>query len=345
MGKYTGCQCIICQKLFEETDDIVVCPECGTPYHRSCWDSQGHCINITLHSVGGSWQRIQDERRTKLGGKVCPNCQFVNMPNVERCAVCDTPLTQEQETTDENQKIKIPLPDGQQMVLDISDPCCGLNPNEPMEEEKLEDVANFVKTNTLYYIPLFRRFRDTGRRVSLNFTCIVFPDLYFAYRKMWSMAILSGIIKIICNLPVLMLQMLANLTSKRFISSLQQAYGEKAVSMFDGLTAFLKSNETLLESLNVPLYLIGIGIQILFCLFGNYLYYRFTLKSVGKIRRVSPTKDLKKSSAECRRRYKFLECIGMYWHLLWDCICDLCSAFDFIHVKGFFTNESQCNYL
>ena len=319
MGKYTGCQCIVCQKLFEDTDDIVVCPECGTPYHRSCWESKGRCINTTLHSVGGSWQVIQDERRTHLGGKTCPKCGFVNMPNIERCTVCNTPLTEREEPTEENQKIKIPLPDGQQMVLDISDPCCGLNPNEPMEEETLGDVANFVKTNTLYYIPLFRRFRDTGRKVSLNFSCVIFPYLYFAYRKMWAMAILSGVINIICNLPALMLRMLSDLTSKSFMQSIQQAYGKNVVSVFEGLTTFLQANRTLLENLNVPMYLIGIGVQMLFCLFGNYLYYRFALKSVGKIRRVSPTKDLKKALLNSEGGTSFwnvLGCAGIYYGIV-----------------------------
>ncbi|MEE5993198.1 MAG: RING finger protein [Oscillospiraceae bacterium] len=328
MGKYTGCQCMICQKIFEDTDDIVVCPECGTPYHRSCWHAEGHCINQTLHSVNGSWQNVQDKRRKNLGGKTCPSCGFVNMPNVERCAVCDTSLTAPKEKiTDENQKIRIPLPDGQQMILDISDPCCGMNPNEPMEEETLGDVANFVKTNTLYYIPLFRRFRDTGRKVSLNFTCILFPYLYFAYRKMWALAILSGIINIICNLPALMLQMLSDFTSKRFIQAVQETYGK---NLFDGLTTFLKSNETLLTNLNVPLYLIGIGVQILFCLFGNYLYYRFTLKAVNKIRKISPTQQLKKALLNSEGGTSFwnvLGCIGIYYGIVLAIYMILAIAF------------------
>ena len=81
MGKYTGCQCIICQKVFENDDDIVVCPDCGTPYHRSCYQSAGHCINQPLHAVGGSWQSIQDEHRRKLGGIECPHCGYVNLPD------------------------------------------------------------------------------------------------------------------------------------------------------------------------------------------------------------------------------------------------------------------------
>ena len=32
MADYTGKKCIVCGGVFSENDDIVVCPECGTPY-------------------------------------------------------------------------------------------------------------------------------------------------------------------------------------------------------------------------------------------------------------------------------------------------------------------------
>ncbi|MEE0240886.1 MAG: RING finger protein, partial [Ruminococcus sp.] len=46
MADYTGQSCFVCQKPFEPEDDVVVCPECGTPYHRACWQHYGHCINV-----------------------------------------------------------------------------------------------------------------------------------------------------------------------------------------------------------------------------------------------------------------------------------------------------------
>ena len=32
--KYTGIPCAACGKKFTAEDDVVVCPECGTPHHR-----------------------------------------------------------------------------------------------------------------------------------------------------------------------------------------------------------------------------------------------------------------------------------------------------------------------
>ena len=37
--KYTGIPCAACGKKFTAEDDVVVCPECGTPYHRACYRS------------------------------------------------------------------------------------------------------------------------------------------------------------------------------------------------------------------------------------------------------------------------------------------------------------------
>ena len=38
---WKGHKCVSCHKLFKEGDDIVVCPECGAPYHRACYAAEG----------------------------------------------------------------------------------------------------------------------------------------------------------------------------------------------------------------------------------------------------------------------------------------------------------------
>ena len=313
MGNFTGCQCIICQNRFTEDDDIVVCPECGTPYHRACWEAKGKCINTSLHAVGGSWGAIQQENRLRQGGKVCPHCQHVNLPDAKKCESCKGSLLTPEE---EEQRVRIPLPDGTDIYFDAEDPCCGLPPDEKIEEERLGDVAEFVRTNTLYYIPLFRRFRDTGRTISLNLSCVLFPHLYFAYRKMWLWAILSTLVLLICSLPGTLVGMLSTLTNQDFIASMTKAYGAETVAMLDGLTAFLQAHRSIFEELNVPMYLISIGVRLALCLFGNYLYYRFVMKNVGKIRKASPTDHIRKMLLSSEGGTNFLNilgCCGIYY--------------------------------
>ena len=57
MNKYTGNTCPVCHKKFTADDDIVVCPDCGTPYHRACWPKEG-CVHAAQH---GSFEWLPDD--------------------------------------------------------------------------------------------------------------------------------------------------------------------------------------------------------------------------------------------------------------------------------------------
>lgn len=318
MGNFTGSQCIICQNRFTDDDDIVVCPDCGTPYHRACWERQGKCINTSLHAVGGSWGAIQQENRLRQGGRVCPHCQHVNLPDAKKCESCKGSLLTEEE---EAQHIRIPMPDGSNVYFDAEDPCCGLPPDERMGDETLGDVANYVRTNTLYYIPLFRRFRDTGRTVSLNLSCVLFPHLYFAYRKMWLMALVSALVLLLCSVPGMLMGMLQTLTDassmQEIADMMRQMYGpDVQIMSFDGITAFLQAHQSLIENLSVPMYLVSIGLRLVLCLFGNYLYYRFVMRHVGRIRKNSPTDHIRRvllDSEGGTSIWNIIGCCGIYY--------------------------------
>ncbi|MGN1051081.1 MAG: RING finger protein, partial [Acutalibacteraceae bacterium] len=47
---YIGYKCPVCEKNFHADDDIVVCPECGAPHHRSCYEQIGKCAFSEKHS-------------------------------------------------------------------------------------------------------------------------------------------------------------------------------------------------------------------------------------------------------------------------------------------------------
>lgn len=327
MGKYSGFQCLVCGEEFKEGDDIVVCPDCGTPYHRNCWQKNNACVNHSLHAVGGSWQSIQNENRKKQGGKECSNCGFVNLPDTKTCASCGTELNvQEQQNISMNgnakEGITVMTPDGTQKFFNFADPCCGMSPDEEIEGERLGDVASFVKTNTLYYIPLFKRFKETKRKLSFNLPCILFPYFYFANRKMWFMTVLSGLLWIISSIPNVLLSMLEMLTDKSYIAMLQ-SYGAD-VKLFDNLIIFLNSNEGLLEQLQTPCFFLGMALRIALCLFGNYLYFRFVIRSVKRIRQNAPTAKIKKMLLHTEggtNIWNVLGCFGLYFGTIFLVYC------------------------
>lgn len=52
MMDYKGCKCASCHKVLKEGDDIVICPECGAPYHRECYAAEGRCVFSAKHGKG-----------------------------------------------------------------------------------------------------------------------------------------------------------------------------------------------------------------------------------------------------------------------------------------------------
>ncbi len=286
MSKYTGSQCIICQNLFQDGDDIVVCPDCGTPYHRSCYTSAGRCVNDALHASSRSWQQQQDAVREKLGGQECPVCRHTNEPGARRCGVCGSPLIPEGSPTG-RPGVTLRMPDGNTFFYDGTDPTCGLPKDELFEEERLEDVANFVRDNALIHLFNFKKFKETGKKIALNIWALAFPHLYFAYRKMWLYSILVIVISAVLGIPGLMSSLYLMLTDKDQQALLGEFYSADMLEMFAGAVPFLEAHESQLTLLGDVCYFLSIAMRIALLLFTNFLYYRFVLKKVKKIRLAS----------------------------------------------------------
>jgi hypothetical protein len=57
MKKFYGQECLVCTEKFIDGDDIVVCPDCGTPHHRLCYKENGDCINAVSHGRKFAWKQ------------------------------------------------------------------------------------------------------------------------------------------------------------------------------------------------------------------------------------------------------------------------------------------------
>ncbi|MCL1866958.1 MAG: hypothetical protein FWF82_06075 [Oscillospiraceae bacterium] len=63
MSRFTDWNCPVCYDKFAETDDVVVCPECGTPHHRDCFSEVGTCANNAFHGAS-SIDKIFDQLKS-----------------------------------------------------------------------------------------------------------------------------------------------------------------------------------------------------------------------------------------------------------------------------------------
>lgn len=272
---YIGEECFGCGKKFEADDDVVVCPDCGTPYHRICYKEAGECVNHQLHESGESWHKhtvsdagtadvFENQNEKTEAGVICPRCGCFNQPNARCCLKCGMPL-------DESQK----APEAESMNggaffggASLNNGAIGFNPDEEIAAGvTLKEATQFVDANPLYYIPLFKRMKDFGTKISLNFVCLFFPSLYFANRKMWIPAVLIGILSAILSIPELL-----------YIIGSQS----DMLPLMNNISDFIYNNEKLITNLSDICSVVDWLLKLLCCLFANWIYFRHTIKKITK---------------------------------------------------------------
>ena len=120
--KYTGNICDGCGLPFSDEDDVVVCPECGTPQHRECYEKENKCVCSHLHTEDYTWKGIVNKEapipEIKKELISCPNCGYGNPKGTEVCRNCGMKFTifgknvvdamHEQENHNYNQNRDIP---------------------------------------------------------------------------------------------------------------------------------------------------------------------------------------------------------------------------------------------
>ncbi len=220
MADYRGKKCLICDKEFVDGDDIVVCPECGTPYHRACYLEKGECVNHELHETGGSWQKqqekIEEEMRSndQSGERRCPRCGASNPSNALFCSYCGLPMGVSQQGAQQSFNNNAAGAAGGQPGFGgyngygpMGDPMFGnvaavrFTPDSDLDGNTLGEYANYVGTSRSYFMTQFIRFAKFAKKASFSFAAFLFPEFYFFYRKMYKEAILSFLAMILLLLP------------------------------------------------------------------------------------------------------------------------------------------------
>ena len=191
---YIGNKCPVCARFFHADDDIVVCPECGTPHHRECYASLGHCVNEPLHSSGYDYTQNNSES----GGSdkiICPGCGKENEPDAFFCKYCAAPLSK----ADEAQTNREPnAPNGAgfgagasgQFAYPFMDPMAGVPAGADLGDGVTAgEAAKYVKQNTPYFSRVFSNIASFGRS-KFNFAAALFAGGYLLYRKMYRLGAL-----------------------------------------------------------------------------------------------------------------------------------------------------------
>lgn len=307
MVEYKGSKCIVCGEVLKDGDDIVVCPDCGTPYHRACYNKEGKCINIKLHESGKSWQPDSTPERP---ARICIRCHAESPADALYCCRCGMPFNNAQSYGNINRQpndannmngfgqqnqneqgpfmggIKSsPVNDGQNASnsgasftnpygVNYSDPLCGFNPSEKYSDDvNVAELGAFVDSNTFYYLPKFKFMKEMHTKFSMNFIAMFFPELYFANRKMIPMAILALFIKIITIIP----GTISNLS----VFPMSGGILKDIIGMFD-------VSGDAFQKLLMLAYVLNLAFSIGMGMFANSIYLKHCLNKIPKIKSSTP---------------------------------------------------------
>ena len=191
MPKYYGCPCEGCGKPLTLQDDIVVCPDCGAPYHRVCYEKLGQCIHRPAHAAGYEWKFPYEESQLRT----CPSCGERTLRDEETCRCCGAVLP----------------PRGRSLLLPAAavkrlstTPRCTVSSALPLtrrrsfedafgKEAKMDgidrqDWLDYIGPAAPAYLAAYSRMQLQKSKVSMSFSALLFGPFYFFYRKAWKPA-------------------------------------------------------------------------------------------------------------------------------------------------------------
>lgn len=260
MIDYKGCKCASCHKPLKEGDDIVICPECGAPYHRACYDALGECVFRAKHGSGFEYIPPEAKPDVNANGPICPACHTQNPPDALFCERCGQPMRHSFS----------PDPDGAAPHYDpvgepnffgaaggpgaqyaSGDVMAQLHLAKEYDGIPTQDWMTYIGNSAPYYLYQFQRMDESGRKTSFCWSALLVPEFYFFYRKMWGWGALALVASLLVSVP-------------SFLSL--------AVTL--GAVTALPISASALSTLGTVCGVLNWVVRIASCLFGFYLFRR-----------------------------------------------------------------------
>lgn len=315
MIDFTGVKCPVCGVAFKEDDDIVVCPQCGAPYHRDCYNQEGRCVFPELHESGKDWAPPPPPKppvSAEIKDRECPACGCLNAHSAMFCNHCGASLLggQAQPGGSPAQGRTQPPPytpygapprqnqyPGQAPQSQypgvpsfVFDPMGGVNPADVLDAGvSYGDASKLVKQNTTYYMPVFRYMKQTGRN-KFSFSAFLFSGAWMLYRKQYKYgAIITGLM-----LAVYLLYLSASIfiATPALMSVMEQA-GMDVTGSFAPtseqmivISQLLTENPSLYLKICLPMLclLLLLAIMLFTGIRGNKMYMNHCIRTVREVK-------------------------------------------------------------
>ena len=290
---YIGYKCPVCDKYFHVGDDVVVCPECGTPHHRECYHSIGRCANEDKHKDGYDYQQdvMNDSTDNNADTIECKKCGFKNDSDAFFCNKCGNALfevknePQNQNPQNQQNPQGQPFPSspfGSNPNVIMFDPLAGVNPNTDMGDSVTAgEVAKFVKQNTPYFILVFNNIKKFARS-RFNFSAMIFGGGYLLYRKMYKLGTIITAIQ--TALTILYLYLNYYISTSNVYDKLFEASTTVDLNAFMHHLAELPDKEFYFYFLAGMISVITLAFDIVIGACANRMYYKHCLKEINKVK-------------------------------------------------------------
>lgn len=315
MTNYVGMKCPVCGKTFTAEDDIVVCPQCGAPYHRECYAKVGECVFKDRHGTPNAWSPPAQEAKANAENRTqrCPRCGFMNTDHALFCEHCGQSLAQDQAAGTQgtppagsSPQAGFPYNQGRPGAYPPppgSYPPGGFpgapapffysqtnipGPNEPIDGIPSGEMAKFVQSNVQYYLPVFMNLKKFGKN-RFNFSAFLFPGAWLLYRKLYRLG--SFVTAVMFSLYIA-----SAWVTQHFLTPIYQSLFLQTGITGDTLTpsndqieklmdliAAMPANQIFLLMVPTMIFLIQLIFMLTVGFSGNRLYLKNCVGKIGKI--------------------------------------------------------------
>ncbi|MGN0532773.1 MAG: RING finger protein [Eubacterium sp.] len=281
-----GESCPVCDKKFNEEDDIVICPLCGTPHHRQCYSRLGKCANADKHKSGYEYnsgnsahngiQEQQEKSNTEkenFQSNEALNRYFLNPESAEKsetvkcgkcgaenrstsafCSECGERLTVDEKTV---------VGRAQEVYASASQEQYR-NSREEIDGKSVSDIASVVVSNTKRFIPKFKR----NKALSWNWGAFFFGPYYYMFRKMYKEGIIIMAVRLAVNLIVQGIYTEEYTAFMNFVSSHKEVLTNPTEELLNQLMPYYQAVLPMILILSA----VGLVINIFCALFADKFY-------------------------------------------------------------------------
>ncbi len=295
---FTEYKCPICNKQFQKDEDIVVCPECGAPQHRECYEKLNHCYYQDKHKEGFSFEETHDNDATDDGNTTitCPRCKAVNPKEIFYCQNCGLPLgNQNNNAKNSQQQGQYGQPFGQNGMPPFSagfnfDPMAGIDSNEPIADNiTAGEMSKFVGKSTPYFLMVFKRIKNLNAS-RYNFSAFLFTGAYFLYRKMIGLGILFS--ALIIGLNVATNYIYLTPAYQEIYQILLQNSSSALYSPFYLNASMLSTEQLILFNLPGLFSILSLAVSIISGAIANRCYYKHCKNKIKRIKSEESTEPI-----------------------------------------------------